>query len=151
MKVTDLKGKLPDDIIEVITSEGIEELRPSQEKAINAGLLDFESVLICTPTASGKTLIAEMAGGKSIVENRGKVIYIVPLIALATEKFKEFKRKYEKLFKVTVSHGDLDSGDKYLENYDLKLRFHSLHCRKAGFFDSSRNSLAKTSQNGNHR
>jgi len=33
-------------------------LTPIQEKAINANLLKKESLLICAPTASGKTLVA---------------------------------------------------------------------------------------------
>lgn len=119
MKLGDIKNKIPDDLYKVIQKEGIEELRPAQEKAINAGLLDFKSVLVCTPTASGKTLIAELAGVKSIMTGRGKVVYIVPLIALASEKFKEFKRKYQGLFKVVQTSSDVDSADAFLSDYDF--------------------------------
>ncbi|MDO8660516.1 MAG: DEAD/DEAH box helicase, partial [Candidatus Woesearchaeota archaeon] len=45
--------------------------------------------------------------------------YIVPLIALANDKFKDFKRKYEHIFRVTQSSGDLDTNDGYLSDYDL--------------------------------
>jgi helicase len=76
---------------------------------------------VCTPTASGKTLIAEMAAAKAILEGKGKAIYIVPLVALASEKAKEFKRKYEGLFKVALSVGDFDSSDPHLMDYDLIL------------------------------
>ena len=119
MKLGNIKDKIPADLYSVIAKEGITELRPSQEKAINAGLLDFKSLLVCTPTASGKTLIAELAGAKSIIEGRGKVVYIVPLIALANEKYKDFNRKYSKLFKVTQSSSDKDSADSFLVDYDL--------------------------------
>jgi len=119
MKLGDIKDKIPADAYSVFEKEGIVDLRPSQEKAINARLLDFKSLLICTPTASGKTLIAELAGSKSIIEGRGKVVYIVPLIALANEKFKDFDRKYGKLFKIAQSSSDIDSADSFLVDYDF--------------------------------
>ena len=119
MELGAIKGKIPDDAYSVLEKEGIVDLRPSQEKAIKAGLLDFKSLLICTPTASGKTLIGELAGTKSIIEGRGKVVYIVPLIALANEKFKDFDRKYGKLFKIAQSSSDMDATDSFLVDYDF--------------------------------
>ena len=119
MDLTKLKGKISEDLYIVLEKEGIKELRPSQEKAINAGLLERKNLLVCTPTASGKTLIAEIAGIDGIMKKLGKAIYIVPLKALATEKYKDFKRKYDGLVKVALSIGDTDSSDSYLSNYDL--------------------------------
>jgi len=110
---------LPEKAQDVIRNEGITGLRPAQEKAIAAGLLDGTSILVCTPTASGKTLIAEMGAMKHILEGKGKAIYIVPLIALANEKYKEFKRKYGHLCKIALSIGDRDSADSHLSDYDL--------------------------------
>ena len=118
MKLDDIKDKLPSQLYNTLLAD-IEELRPSQEKAINAGLLDRKNLLVCTPTASGKTLIAEMAMIKSILEDKGKSIYIVPLKALANEKFKEFKKRYESYSKIALSIGDLDSADPYLAGYDM--------------------------------
>jgi len=111
--------KIPSDVKKILSSEGIKELRPAQEKAIKAGVLDGENILVCTPTASGKTLIAEITGAKNIISGKGKIIYIVPLVALANEKHKEFKRKYGKLFKIALSVGDFDSSDSYLIDYDF--------------------------------
>lgn len=119
MLLTDLKNKLPEKILEVLQKETITELRPAQTKAIEAGLLDGKNLLICTPTASGKTLIAEIAATKTILEKRKKAVYIVPLVALANEKAKEFKRKYSHLFKIALSIGDLDSGETRLANNDF--------------------------------
>ncbi|MBI4150958.1 DEAD/DEAH box helicase [Candidatus Woesearchaeota archaeon] len=119
MNLSDIADRIPADLLVVLKKEGITTLRPSQEKAINAGLLDYKSVLVCTPTASGKTLIAELAGVKSIMEGRGKVVYIVPLIALASEKHKEFVRKYQGLFKIAQSSSDVDASDSYLSDYDF--------------------------------
>ena len=110
---------LPKPILEVFAQEGITALRPSQEKAIAAGLLEHKSLLVCTPTASGKTLIAEMAALKSVLEGRGKTVYIVPLVALANEKHKEFKRKYGHLCKIALTSSDLDSSDSFLIEYDI--------------------------------
>ena len=110
---------IPDKLKDILAKEGITSFRPAQEKALKAGLLEHKSLLVCTPTASGKTLIAEMAALKNIIEGKGKVIYIVPLIALANEKYKEFKRKYGHLCKIALSIGDLDSSDPYLVEYDF--------------------------------
>lgn len=111
--------ELPDKLKQVFEKQGIKEFRPAQQKAIDAGLLQGKNLLVCTPTASGKTLIAEMAAGKAILEGKGKSVYIVPLVALANEKAKEFKRKYDGLLKVALSVGDFDSSDPHLIDYDL--------------------------------
>lgn len=131
MDINKLKDKIPAELYEILLAENISELRPAQVKAINAGLLENKNLLICTPTASGKTLIAEMSFVKSILNREGKCIYIVPLKALASEKYNEFRRKYdndkknenkrEGLFKVALSIGDFDKTDPYLERYDLIL------------------------------
>lgn len=110
---------LPAQIREVLAKLNITEFRPAQKKALEAGLLEGKTLLVCTPTASGKTLIAEMAAGKSILEGKGKAVYIVPLVALANEKAKDFKKRYGHLFKVALSVGDFDSSDPHLMDYDL--------------------------------
>lgn len=114
-----MHDSLPAKIKEVLEKQKIKEFRPAQKKALEAGLLEGRNLLVCTPTASGKTLIAEMAAGKSILESKGKAVYIVPLVALANEKAKDFKKKYEHLFKVALSVGDFDSSDPHLMDYDL--------------------------------
>jgi len=119
MKLEKIKEQIPKELYEVLQKEEIKELRPAQYKAIKAGLLKEKNLLVCTPTASGKTLIAELASLKSIIERKGKTIYIVPLKALASEKFKDFKRKYQNLAKIALSIGDIDSSDPYLVDYDL--------------------------------
>jgi len=119
MLLEDIKEKIPAELYSIIEKEKISELRPAQEKAINAGLLEWKNLLVCTPTASGKTLVAELAAMNSIIKGIGKAIYIVPLKALATEKYKEFRRKYEHLAKIIISIGDKDSADSYISKYDL--------------------------------
>lgn len=113
-----IKNHIPEDLHSIL-SRDITTLRPSQKKAVDAGLLKGKNLLICTPTASGKTLIAELAGMKSILEKKGKTIYIVPLKALATEKYNHFKKRYGEKAKVAMSVGDYDSSDPYLAEKDF--------------------------------
>ncbi len=118
MKIQSIQNKIPKELYSILEQE-ITELRPAQEKSIKKGLLDGKNLLVCTPTASGKTLIAELAALKSIIEGKGKAVYIVPLKALASEKYRDFKRRYDKTAKVALSIGDTDSSDPYLADYDL--------------------------------
>ena len=115
MKLSTLKSKLHPNLYNKID---FSHLRPAQSKAIDAGLLDRKNLLICTPTASGKTLIAEFAMLQGIYNNIGKAVYIVPLKALASEKYEYFKNKYPDL-NVALSIGETDSSERYLEKFDI--------------------------------
>jgi len=118
MELKLIKNKIPEELYKILERD-IKKLRPAQTKAIEHGLLDRKNLLVCTPTASGKTLIAELAALKSIIEGNGKAIYIVPLKALASEKYKDFKMRYDGISRVALSIGDLDSADSYLIDYDI--------------------------------
>ncbi len=111
---------IPKDVIDILKNDGLETLYPPQEDAVRRGLLELKrSFVVSVPTASGKTLIAELLMIRSILEKGGKCLYIVPLRALASEKLEEFKR-YEPLgIKVAISTGDYDSADSWLGNYDV--------------------------------
>lgn len=111
--------QIPKKVHEVLKRSGIKELRPAQEKAVEAGLFEDRSLLVCTPTASGKTLIAEMIFLHTIMNNLGKAVYVVPLKALASEKYKDFTQKYGNLIKIAMTTGDKDSAETYLVDYDL--------------------------------
>ena len=119
MNLLELKDKLPPALYTVLETQGIKELRPCQEKAINAGVLEGKSLLVCSPTGSGKTQVAEYAALASILQKKSKAVYIVPLRALATEKYKDFVKRYGHLCRIAMSSGDLDSADNYLAGYDL--------------------------------
>jgi helicase len=134
MQLKNIKKEIHEELYKVLEKE-IKELRPCQNKAVESGLLNGRNLLVCTPTASGKTLIAEIAAIETILRKEGKCVYIVPLKALANEKFKEFTRKYEHLCRIALSIGDLDKADPYLGKYDLIIitseKFDSLirhHC-----------------------
>ncbi|MCL5011341.1 MAG: DEAD/DEAH box helicase [Candidatus Marsarchaeota archaeon] len=77
-------------------------------------------VVVSSPTASGKTLLAEVAMIKNFLEEKKKSVYIVPLKALAEEKFKSFSEKLA-LFGMTVgiSTGDYDSSPFTVQAYDV--------------------------------
>ena len=93
-------------------------LTPIQEKAIKAGLLEQKSLLTCAPTASGKTLVATMAIVHTL--GKGKALYLVPLKALANEKFKEYQQLLQSTsYQVSLATGDMDSESNYLAKYDL--------------------------------
>ena len=117
------KLDLPESVIEFLKNEGLEKLYPPQADSVKAGLLKGKSLLVSAPTASGKTLIAILAMISFLSKNKGKVIYLSPLRALAAEKFLEFK-KLEKLsignkIKVGISTGDFENVEKKLEKNNI--------------------------------
>lgn len=107
-------------IAEILTSRiGIRSLYPTQEAAIRSGVLEGESIVLAAPTASGKTLVAQLAALKHLLSG-GKVIYLTPLRALASEKYHEFRKFFEVFgYRVAVSTGDYDSADTHLGKYDV--------------------------------
>jgi len=116
---------IPEEIKDLLDSRGFDELYPPQAEAIEAGVLDGRSLVMASPTASGKTLVAELCAFKHILERGGKVLYLVPLRALASEKYEDFKA-YSKLTKrdgrkirVGISTGDLDSRARWIGDYDI--------------------------------
>ncbi|MDR5673718.1 ATP-dependent DNA helicase [Halalkaliarchaeum sp. AArc-GB] len=117
MEPTALAG-LPDGVTEALAAEGIEELYPPQAEAVEKGLLDGESLVASVPTASGKTLIAELAM-LSAIERGGTALYIVPLRALANEKKTEFERWEEFGVSVGVSTGNYESDGEWLASRDI--------------------------------
>jgi helicase len=118
MEIISLKGMLPFEIIDSITSRGIVSLTPPQEQAVEKGLLKGKSIVVASPTASGKTLVAEIACANAVIANRRKAVYVAPMRALVGEKFNEFKHAYPYI-KTAMSIGDLDSSDSWLRSCDV--------------------------------
>ena len=92
---------------------GIEELYPPQAAAVEAGVTRGENVVAAIPTASGKTLIAELA----MLTADGPALYIVPLRALAREKYESFADLPG--VSVGISTGDFDSPAEELGEEDV--------------------------------
>jgi len=115
MKLSDLD--LGDEVVEILQSQGIEEFYPPQKDSIEQ-TLSGKNVVLAMPTASGKSLVAYLGILKSVLKG-GKALYIVPLRALASEKYEDLKA-FEKLgIKVAISIGDFDTPDPTLEKYDV--------------------------------
>ena len=117
MQPSSLRG-LPAGVGEALEAEGVAELYPPQEAAVEAGVVDGESLVAAVPTASGKTLIAELAMLSSIARG-GTALYIVPLRALASEKKTEFERWEDHGVTVGVSTGNYDSDGEWLATRDI--------------------------------
>ncbi len=91
---------------------------PVQKEALEKGVLEGKNLVVASLTSSGKTLIAEMAGLNIALNEKKKMVYLCPLVALAREKYEDFKRKYEKLgIRIALSVGAYDSADPWLQNY----------------------------------
>ena len=118
MDVQFLKGKLPSEILESLDTRHIKTLTPPQELAIEKGLISGKNLLVASPTASGKTLIAELACINAIISKGMKAVYIAPMRALVSEKFNEFRSAYPYI-KTAISMGDLDSSDQWLADYEM--------------------------------
>ena len=123
MKIEELP--LRDSVKQVFVNLGITELYPPQKEAILAGALDGKNLVLASPTASGKTLVAELCALKHVLDRNGKVLYLSPLRALASEKFEEFQ-KYTSIQKdnarrisVGLSTGDYDSSDPWMGKHDI--------------------------------
>lgn len=103
----------------VLEVSGFGKANPVQKEALDAGLLENKNMVVAAPTASGKTLLAEFSALDMIKKGK-KAVYIVPLRALASEKYEDFKEKYSPLgIRVAVSMGDMDKADHWLAKYDL--------------------------------
>ncbi len=117
MKVDELP--VDERIKRIIKERGIEELYPPQEEALKSGVLEGKNLVLAIPTASGKTLVSEIVMVNKLLREGGKAVYLVPLKALAEEKYREF-REWEKLgIRVAATTGDYDSTDEWLGKYDI--------------------------------
>ena len=117
MRPTDVP-QLPAGVGQTLEAEGIDALYPPQQAAVEAGVTDGANLVAAVPTASGKTLIAELAM-LSQVDRGGKALYIVPLRALASEKHDEFGRWEEQGVRIGVSTGNYESTEGWLGARDI--------------------------------
>ena len=114
------KYKFPKELEEIFLRSGISSLYPPQAQAIEAGALEGRNLLLSVPTAAGKTLVAELCMLRSLSLNPGRCLYIVPLKALASEKYEDLKKKYSPVgIKVGLATGDNDTPNNILSGYHI--------------------------------
>lgn len=103
-----------------LANQGIESLYPPQEDALDA-VLRRRNLVLSIPTASGKSLVAYVALVSHFFNGpaKAKGLYIVPLRALATEKYDELRAFSSLGLKVAIATGDLDDEDQRLGQYDV--------------------------------
>ena len=105
-------------IQEILRNQGITEFYPPQAEALPYALKG-EHLVLSIPTAAGKSLVAYLAIVQRLFTEGGKAFYIVPLRALAREKYEELKAFEELGLKIGISTGDLDESDVRLSKYDV--------------------------------
>jgi len=116
MKINELK--IDPKIIDILREHKIKELYPPQADALPY-VLKGENLVLAIPTASGKSLVSYIAMVHKLLNEGGKALYVVPLKALAREKYEELKL-FEKLgLRVGISTGDLDDSDPRLARFDI--------------------------------
>lgn len=122
MRIEELKNYgISDSLILKLQSLGFNELTEVQSNAIKNGLFERDNILISAPTNTGKTFVGELA---SIVSSKQKIkmssFYLVPLKALAEEKYVDFVEKYAEWgLDIAISTGEHAEFDDHLGNHDL--------------------------------
>ncbi len=99
-----------------------EELLPVQSLAVRNGLLEGRDQLVVSATATGKTLVGELAGVDRALTGEGKLLFLVPLVALANQKYDDFRDEYGDLLDVTIRVGSSrirDDGNRFDPNADV--------------------------------
>jgi len=109
---------LTPNIKEILKDLEISKLYPPQDEALPYAL-NGENIVLSIPTAAGKSLIAYLAIIHRLQNEGGKALYVVPLRALAREKYEDLKH-FEKLgFRIGISTGDLYESDPRISKYDV--------------------------------
>ncbi len=114
----------PEDMIATWKQMGIAVLQPIQEQAVQRyKLFEGNSMIVSAPTSSGKTFVGELAAVYQAIHER-KTAFLVPLKAIAEEKFKTFRQMYEPSgIRVVVSNRDHKEYDTDIEtgNFDIAI------------------------------
>lgn len=123
MKMNDLfKYDVPWEVIQLWREQESDHLLPLQERAVrDHGLFSDDNLLVHAPTSAGKTFIGEMAAIRTALR-RKQVVYLVPLKALAEEKYNGFRKKYDAYgLKTIISTRDHREFDQDLESGDFSI------------------------------
>ncbi|MHA1240100.1 MAG: DEAD/DEAH box helicase, partial [Promethearchaeota archaeon] len=88
---------------DLLKAQNILTLLPIQAISIDNGLLKERSnQLVMAPTSAGKTLVGELAGISRVLSEKRKMLYLVPIRALASLRTEEFKSKYKSLNLIVI-------------------------------------------------
>ena len=104
------------------TEDRFETLLPVQSLAVDNGLFDERDQLVVSATATGKTLVGELAGIDRALNGEGKLLFLVPLVALANQKHEDFEERYGDVLDVTIRVGASrinDDGNRFDPNADI--------------------------------
>ncbi|MFW3145900.1 MAG: DEAD/DEAH box helicase [Thermoplasmatota archaeon] len=112
-----LPKKMHPRVMDALELWSIEELYPPQKDSLEP-IASGENLVIAVPTAAGKSLIAYVSILNRVLRG-GKALYVVPLRALASEKFQELSELGKLGVKVALSYGDYDEEDRRLEHFDV--------------------------------
>jgi len=109
--------------LKAMTESRFDSLLPVQSLSVRNGLLDGDDQLVVSATATGKTLVGELAGIDRALKGKGKLLFLVPLVALANQKHEDFKQQYAELgLEVTIRVGAsriADSGSQFDPSADV--------------------------------
>ena len=99
-----------------------DELLPVQSLSARNGLFDGDDQLVVSATATGKTLVGELAGVNRALNGEGKLLFLVPLVALANQKHEDFEERYGDVLDVTIRVGASrinDDGNRFDPDADV--------------------------------
>nr|WP_284731842.1 DEAD/DEAH box helicase [Halorientalis regularis] len=99
-----------------------DDLLPVQSLAVENDVLNGRDQLVVSATATGKTLIGEMAGLDRVLNGEGKMLFLVPLVALANQKHESFQERYGDIADVTIRVGASrinDDGNRFSPEADI--------------------------------
>ena len=123
LEMVDLRDFQIDERLKKMLEEnwGISQLFPPQARAL-PNSLDGRNLMLAIPTASGKSLVAHITMAHRLSNDlkgmRG--VYIVPLKALASEKFRELSEICKSVdLRVGLAIGDRSSENNFVEDSDV--------------------------------
>ncbi|NHN46409.1 DEAD/DEAH box helicase [Halostella sp. JP-L12] len=108
--------------VQSLLEDRFETLLPVQSLAVENGLFEGRDQLVVSATATGKTLVGEMTGLNRSLNGKGKMLFLVPLVALANQKHEDFRDEYGDLVNVSIRVGASrvrDDGNRFDPNADV--------------------------------
>jgi helicase len=108
--------------LQSMLEERFETLLPVQSLSVENGLFEGADQLVVSATATGKTLVGELAGVDRALRGEGKLLFLVPLVALANQKHEDFTERYGDLLDVTIRVGAsriADDGSRFDPSADV--------------------------------